>query len=193
MGTIIICFQNFYKFYNRYISSGRNVEALLPTRRGPRPKYVDMPISDCTIVEKILAYRKLGYNKYIISESLKRDESVKSPCSASTVYRILYKHGVSRLNITTRQEHKKIVREYAGSLVHLDCHYLPKGVVKAYPEKRYYVVCQCAFKWDHFFASKWDHPAQKKFTYFLLSLHLLISHFYVSHSCFPSQLHYSHS
>ena len=30
-----ICFQNFYKFYNRYISSGRNVEALLPTRRGP--------------------------------------------------------------------------------------------------------------------------------------------------------------
>jgi len=78
-----ICFQNFYKFYSRFLASGRDPDALLPTRRGPKPKYKEMPIVDNSIEGKVLGYRKLGFNKYIISEALKKDLEVKAPCSAS--------------------------------------------------------------------------------------------------------------
>lgn len=135
-----ICFQNFYKFYRRYIESGRDVTSLLPTRRGPKPKYKDMPIAEDSMEQKVLEYRKLGYNKFIIAEALKRDKSVKKPCSASTVYRILRRYGESRLRKAVIEEKRKIIREHAGSLMHLDCHVLPKGIVKAEPLKRYYVL-----------------------------------------------------
>lgn len=134
-----ICFQNFYKFYNRYIISGRDPEALLPTRRGPKPKYREMPLADSIIENRVLEYRKLGYNKYVIAESLKK-YNAQGSCSASTVYRILRKHGVSRLTRRIVEEKRKIVREYAGSLVHIDCHYLPKGIVQENPDKRYYAL-----------------------------------------------------
>lgn len=139
-----ICFQNFYKFYNRYISSGRNAEALLPTRRGPKPKYVAMPVAEGSLEKIILDYRKQGYNKYIIAESLKTHKGVKKPCSASTVYRILRSYGMSRLtkhiSDNSKEEIRKITRDYMGSLGHIDCHYLPKGVVKLEPARRYYVI-----------------------------------------------------
>lgn len=135
-----ICFQNFYKFYNRFQESGRNPDALLPTRRGPKPKYEDMPLAGDTIVQKVLEYRRLGFNKYVITECLKKDPNVKFSCSASTVYRILRKYGVSKLNKALVEEKRKIVRTHAGSLAHIDCHYLPKGVVKEHPEKRFFIL-----------------------------------------------------
>ena len=44
--------------------------------------------------------------------------------------------------LTTRQKELKqrYVREYMGSLGHVDCHFLPKGVIKSAPERRYYVL-----------------------------------------------------
>ena len=135
-----ICFQNFYKFYNRFVSSGRRVDALLPTRRGPKPKYKEMPNSDDCIEAVILEYRKRGYNKFIIAEALKKDKSVKNPCSASTVYRILRSYGVSRLTPMLKEEKKKITRDYIGSLGHIDCHYLSKGIVTSEPSRRYYAI-----------------------------------------------------
>jgi len=92
-----ICYQNFYKFYRRYIESGRDEQALLPTRRGPKPKYKEMPIVDGSLEEKVLEYRKLGYNKYIISEAIKKEGVIKKGCSASSVYRILRRYGESRI------------------------------------------------------------------------------------------------
>lgn len=135
-----ICFQNFYKFYNRYISSGRDEQKLLPTRRGPKPKYRDLPLSDDSIEKKVLDYRKFGYNKFIISAVLKKDQTIKLAPSASTVYRILKSHGESRLHKRMVEEKRKIIRDHPGSLGHLDCHTLPRGVVKSEPGKRYYVL-----------------------------------------------------
>lgn len=135
-----ICFQNFYKFYNRYVSSGRNPDALLPTRRGPKPKYKEIPLAGDILVKKILEYRSLGFNKYVIAECLKKDSVIKTTCSASTIYRILRNYGVSRLNKALVEEKRKIVREHAGSLAHIDCHYLPKGIIKNLPEKRFFIL-----------------------------------------------------
>ena len=38
---------------NRYVSNGRRVDALVPTRSGPEPKYKEMPNSDDCIEEVI--------------------------------------------------------------------------------------------------------------------------------------------
>lgn len=135
-----ICFQNFYKFYRRYKNAGNNPDALLPTRRGPKPKYQEMPIVDDSLEAKVLAYRRQGHNKYMIAAALKRDFKGKKACSASTVYRIFKRLGLSRLTPEIRGEKRKIVREKAGSLAHIDCHYLPKNIVKTEPEKRYFVL-----------------------------------------------------
>lgn len=136
----LISFQNFYKFYGRYIKSGRNIEALLPTRRGPKPKYQEMPLADDSIAKQVLEYRKMGYNKYVIAESLKKNHGKKKGISASSVYRILRLYGVSKMTRSLQEEKRKIIRDYAGSLGHADCHRLPIGVVQSEPKKRYYVL-----------------------------------------------------
>jgi transposase InsO family protein len=135
-----ICFQNFYKFYKRYIISGRDEQALLPTRRGPKPKYKELPLADDSIEQKVLEYRKHGFNKFLISAVLKQKHGLKKHCSATSVYRILKKYGESKLTKAMTTEKRKIIRDFAGSLGHVDCHVLPKGIVKSEPTKRYYVL-----------------------------------------------------
>ena len=133
-----ICFQNFYKFYSRFVASGRKPQKLLPIRRGPKPKYQDLPLAEGSIANLVLNYRSKGFDKYYISECLRKINKQKESCSASTVYRILRTFGESRLQKTAKEEKRKIVRSYAGSLAHIDCHYLPKGVVRSEPTKRYF-------------------------------------------------------
>ena len=135
-----ICYQNFYKFYGRYIASGRDTSSLLPTRRGPKPKYKEQHLADESLEKKILEYRKCGYNKFTISAVLKQKDGITKPSSASTVYRILRKYGESKLTKAMIDTKRKIIRDHPGSLGHVDCHVLPKGVVKSHPEKRYYVL-----------------------------------------------------
>lgn len=135
-----ICFQNFYKFYNRFITSKRDPQKLLPTRRGPKPKYYELPGDQDELVEKVLKYRMSGFNKFLISQALKQEEKLKKSCSPSTVYRILKKQGESRLRKTMIEQKRKIIRERPGSLGHLDCHTLPRGIVRSQPGKRYYVL-----------------------------------------------------
>lgn len=136
-----ICYQNFYKFYSRYKAAQLNSEFLLPLRRGPKPKYREMPLVDDSLDAKILKHRAKGYNKHIISEALKKELGPKAKkCSASTVYRVLRRYGEARLSRTVIENKRKIVREKAGSLAHIDCHYLPKGIVKSEPLKKYFVM-----------------------------------------------------
>jgi hypothetical protein len=110
----------------------------LPTRRGPKPKYKEMPLADDSLEAKVLSYRQLGYNKFVISESIKKLTDLKRGCSASSIYRILRRYGESKLRRSMVEIKRKIIREYSGSLGHIDCHTLPKGVVKSEPNKRYY-------------------------------------------------------
>lgn len=136
-----ICFQNFYKFYKRYIQSGRNVETLLPLRRGPRPKYGSgLLVADGSLESVILEYRAQGYNKYTIAECLKRRHWFTKSCSASSVYRVLKAFGVSRFKRRVGEEVRKIVKHRAGELLHVDCHFLPKGIVRGDPRQRYYTL-----------------------------------------------------
>ena len=135
-----ICFQNFYKFYSRFIASNRDPQKLLPTRRGPKPKYQDLPLADDSIAKLVLDYRSKGFDKYYISSCLKKINKQKTSCSASTVYRILKKFGESKLNKVIKEEQRKITRMHAGSLAHIDCHYLPKGIVKSNPTDRYFAL-----------------------------------------------------
>ena len=150
-----ICFQNFYKFYNRFIAANRQLDALLPIRRGPKSMYLTMPqiMHNSTelspIESQVLQYRNLGHNKFIIAEAIRRNQTLnldsdknhgKKPYSASTIYRIFVKYGVSRLNRVQKEEKRKIVRDFVGSLLHVDCHYLLKGLIKDSPTKRYFVL-----------------------------------------------------
>jgi len=135
-----ICFQNFYKFYSRFLSSNRDPHALLPTRRGPKPKYCELPGDQDELVKKVLKYRQNGFNKFLISQALIQEEKLKKSCSPSTVYRILKKQGKSRLRKSMIEEKRKIIRDSPGSLGHLDCHTLPRGIVRSQPSKRYYVL-----------------------------------------------------
>lgn len=135
-----ICFQNFYKFYKRYLQADRKPEALLPIRRGPRPKYLEMPIGQDSLEETVLNYRKQGHNRYVIAKALKERFGHEKSCSPSTVYRILKAQGLSRLTPPIIEEKRRIVRETAGSLAHIDCHYLPKGILQNEPQKRYFVL-----------------------------------------------------
>lgn len=135
-----ICYQNFYKFYSRYIETGRDPNALLPMRRGPKPKYKDSPLADDSIEQHVLTYRKMGHNKYMISEIIRKNHKITKGSSPSTVYRILNKYGESRLTPALKEEKRKIIREFAGSLAHIDCHYLPRGIVSNEPNKRYFAL-----------------------------------------------------
>lgn len=135
-----ICFQNFYKFYRRFIAAGRDGQKLLPQRRGPKPKYRELPTHGDDIVTLTLSYREKGYNRYLISTALQKSLHIKGPCSPSTIYRILRKHGASRLTKPVLEEKRKIVRKKAGSLVHIDCHQLPKGILKSDPLKKFYTL-----------------------------------------------------
>lgn len=137
-----ICSQNFHKFYRRYKLSGCNQGAFLPQKRGPSGKYLDIELAsdEKSIVSKVLEYRKKGANKYTISRLVSMDHSIKAPCSPSTVYRIFKAYGVSKLKHRERVETRKIVREKAGSLLNIDCHQLPKGIVKTFPTSKLYVL-----------------------------------------------------
>lgn len=136
-----ICYQNFYKFYRRYRELGRDPLALLPIRRGPKSKYQTMPDLEGDSVEaKALKYREAGHNRFTVAAAMRKDERVKGPCSSSTIYRIWKRYGVSRLTKPMQEEKRKLMREKAGSLIHVDCHQLPRGLVKEDPLKRYYVL-----------------------------------------------------
>lgn len=57
----------------------------------------------------------------------------------STIYGILRRNKLNRLKAPMEIERKKIIKEKAGELGHIDCHLLPKGLL-ANDSKRYYLV-----------------------------------------------------
>lgn len=127
--------QNFIKYYNRYKHSNYNCDSLLPGKRGPkyktrRTKYF--------IEEKVIMLRERGLNRYEIS--LELQESLKSfTPSTSTIYSIFKRNGLNRLKPKMQRNKRQIIKSRAGELGHIDCHYLPKGII-ANDTNRYYLV-----------------------------------------------------
>jgi len=127
--------RSFLKYYNRYKQSG-NKQDLLPQKRGPKWKSRRfIPF----IENKVIALREKGNNRYEIVSILKPELKQFTP-SPSGVYNILRRHGINRLKPKMKQEKRKIIKEKAGELGHIDSHYLNKGIVHN-DNKRYYLVC----------------------------------------------------
>jgi transposase InsO family protein len=130
------CRQTFLKYYGRYRNSGRNPELLMPGKRGPVYK-TRRTIG--AIEEEVLKIRERGCNRYEIHHILKESLEEKAP-SASCIYKILRRHGKNRLSKPMKEEKRRIIKEKAGELGHIDSHYLSKDMI-AGSIKRYYLVC----------------------------------------------------
>lgn len=130
------CAQQFLKYYNRYKQAGDDPLALLPGKRGPKYK-TRRP--DKTIEEMVLKERDHGCNKYEISSSLQCSLKERAP-SPSGVYTILKRYGKNRLAKPMQEEKRRIIKEKAGELAHIDAHHLSRDMISG-DKKKYYLVC----------------------------------------------------
>lgn len=129
------CPQTFLKYYARYKQS-QNPEDLLPRKRGPKWKSRRI----CPEIEgQVLALRDKGLNRYEIVRVLQSELKERTP-SPSGVYNITKRHGKNRLNQPMREAKRRIVKEKAGELAHIDCHHLSQDLI-ARDIKRRYLVC----------------------------------------------------
>src|SRR3989339_411223 len=109
--------QTFLKYYNKFRRSG-NLTDLLPGKRGPKWKS-RRPIP--YIENKVVELRIKGNNKY-------------------EIYNIFKRKGLNKLTLKIKENKRKIIKKKAGELGHIDCHYLPKGILKNSNE-RLYLLC----------------------------------------------------
>lgn len=126
--------QNFIKYYNRFKNDSQQ-NSLLPRKRGPRYK---VRKTKFFIEEKVIMLRQTGANRYEIYSILKEKYKQFTP-SLSTIYGILRKNNLNKLKPTMKRARRMIIKEKAGELGHIDCHYLPKGIIQD-DSKRYYLV-----------------------------------------------------
>ena len=128
---------NFHKYYNRF-KYGRTSTSLIPRKRGP--KFKERRALYC-IEERIKNLRSNGFNRYEIRNILYKRYKNFTP-SNSTIYNILVDNNLNKLKPKMRQNKRKIIKEKAGEMGHIDCHYLPKGLFENEEEenKRYYLV-----------------------------------------------------
>lgn len=131
-----ICKQNFLKYYRRYCLSGRDINSLIPHKTGR--KFKDVLTYSPEIIEKIKQIRAKGYNRYDLSELIKQELNVFIP--PSTMYRLLKKLKINRLNPVIKETKRRIIKMNAGDLGHIDIHYVTKGTVKEPGNKKLYIL-----------------------------------------------------
>lgn len=127
--------RSFRKYYNRYKLSGSE-EDLLPQKRGPRWKTRRTPAE---VEEQVKELRAKGMGRFEISHTLKPQLKDSTP-SPSCVYKILARHNINRLRPVMKEERRRIIKEKAGELGHIDCHYLSKSIIDG-ENKRRYLLC----------------------------------------------------
>ncbi|MBM3469097.1 MAG: transposase family protein [Alphaproteobacteria bacterium] len=130
------CAQTFLKYYARYKASGNDIASFVPGKRGPKYK-TRRPSQE--IEHLVLQLREKGCNKYEINDILRPKLKECTP-SPSGVYNILRRHGKNRLEEPMKEEKRKIIKEKAGELAHIDCHHLSKDTIMN-DNKHYYLVC----------------------------------------------------
>ncbi len=127
--------QTFLKYYNRFKQDGSGF-SLLPKKRGPKWKS-RRPLA--FIEQKVIEQRVKGINRYEIYAILKPILKKHTP-SASGIYNICKRAGLNRLTKPMKQNKRKIIKERAGEMGHIDCHHLPKELVLNDSKKRF-LVC----------------------------------------------------
>lgn len=127
--------RSFLKYYNRFKLSG-NEDDLLPRKRGPKWKSRrPLPL----IENKVVELRKDGLNRYEIVRILEPTLKHNTP-SPSGVYNILKRHGLNRLRKPEKTNKRRIIKEKAGELAHIDTHTISKCAVQGESRHRY-LVC----------------------------------------------------
>lgn len=130
------CPQNFLKYYNRYKQSGDHPDLLLPGKRGPKYK-TRRP--ELEVENQVLIEREKGCNKFEISSLLQCRFKQKAP-SPSGVYNILKRYGKNKLTQPMTEEKRRIIKEKAGELAHIDCHHIARDTISG-DNNKYYIVC----------------------------------------------------
>lgn len=128
------CRQTFLKYYARFKQS-KDTNDLLPQKRGPRYR---ARRTKREIEAKVLATRSKGCNRYEIS-SILHNELGTRVLSPSGVYKVLKRFGKNRLTTKNKEEKRKIIKEKAGELGHIDCHHLSKDMIDG-DSTKYYLV-----------------------------------------------------
>lgn len=127
--------QTFNKYYNRFKRSNNPLD-FFPRKRGPKWKS-RRPLP---LIENMVEQQRLkGLNRFEICEVLRPKLKRHTP-SPSGVYNICKRKGLNRLKKKMVQSKRKIIKEKAGELGHVDCHYLSKDLIMG-QNKRYYLVC----------------------------------------------------
>lgn len=130
-----LCKQNFLKHYRRFINSNKDISSLIPHKTGRKFKE-ELSYSQ-EIIDKIKEIRAKGFNRFDLQVKLKAEGIYISP---STIYRLLKKLKLNRLNLKIKEEKRKIVKMFAGEMGHVDIHYVAKGTVKEVGPKKLYIL-----------------------------------------------------
>lgn len=131
-----ICKQNFLKYYRRYINANRELSSLIPHKTGRKFKK-ELGYSE-ELIEEVKKIRSNGYNKYDLQIKLYKSLGVK--LSPSSIYRLLKKLKINRLNPKIKEDKKRIIKMYAGEMGNIDIHYVTKGTVKELKDKKIYIL-----------------------------------------------------
>jgi transposase InsO family protein len=127
--------QTFLKYYNRFDQSNDESD-LLPQKRGPKWKS-RRPLQ--YIENKVTELRQSGLNKYEIASLLKPKLKQFTP-SPSGVYNIFRRYGLNKLSPKMKERKRTIIKEKAGDLAHIDCHYLAKDIVSGVAERLFLIA-----------------------------------------------------
>lgn len=131
-----LCKQNFHKYYRRFVNSKRDINSLIPHRSGRKFKHALNYVPE--VIEQIKEIRSKGYNRHDLCDIIRRESSVE--ISPSTMYRLMRKLGINKLNLKIKEEKRKIVKTHSGELGHIDIHYVAKGTVKETGNKKLYIL-----------------------------------------------------
>jgi transposase InsO family protein len=131
-----ICKQNFHKYYRRFIHSKRDINSLIPHRTGRKFKEIERYTPE--LIENIKLTRSKGYNRYDLCAIIRREYAIE--ISPSSIYRLMKKLNINKLNYKIKEEKRKIVKTHSGELGHIDIHYVTKGTVKETGSKKLYIL-----------------------------------------------------
>lgn len=128
--------QNFLKYYMRYVLAGRDPEALLPRTRGR--KFQDTIKYTPEVIEKVKEIRSYGYNCCDIARFVQQSMGVV--IAKSTLYRLLKKLGLNKLNPELTLKKVRYTKMHIGEMGHIDVHYVAKGTVSEVGAEKLYIV-----------------------------------------------------
>lgn len=126
--------QAFYKYLNKY-KQNPTPKGVAPFKRGPKFKVRRTAIY--AIEDAIIKLRNQGLNRHEIHMDIQRKYKKFAP-SPSTIYNILRDKGLNILKPKMKQSKRKIIKEKAGEMAHIDCYNLPRGLLEL--NKQHYLV-----------------------------------------------------